>query len=438
MKLILSIIFILFTTKAFAAITLNNVVGASNYDIISNNTTSSEELAPIIYGGLAGSDCTGTDNTSTCDSCALVTSNASMACNTNRIYENLELTIYFSSDSKSGMPLVTTNASEDGEQITSKSKSSSTSQGAQAYITLTWNTLCNELTDGSSCSAATAGSYYKLLRVGIDANSDSKLDSNDDYTTVKFIISKPTVDTFTTSTKSTSIGINSLIVFPGDQKVYIESLGYPSSYPLVDNSIGIFKFSKVRIIYSTDASTALPNDPSKYKDLNILGDPNDENNNLDVSPDLIDGLINGNTYYFRYGSVDDAGNLSNVYADTLTAEPSETAGLLAEDINCFIATAAFGSTLDDRIDSLRAFRNQYLFNSSIGRKFVKLYYNFSPSLAEKINRSNTLKLMAQAIVWPTVVWVEAGMQYGFLFINLLILATFAIPMALFFRRRQKC
>ncbi|MCH2533505.1 MAG: hypothetical protein MK008_03580 [Bdellovibrionales bacterium] len=430
MKLFLSLILFLSTTQAIAAITLINVDGASNSDIIANNSNSSEELAPIIYGGLAGSDCTSSDITSTCDSCALVSSTASMACNTNRIFGDLLLTIYFSSSSKTGLPIITT-GEEGSSALAQTDRSNSSTVGSQLFISIAWDIICNAVA-GADCDSVT-GSHYKTLRLGVDADNDTALTSADDYTTIKFIVSKPTVDTFDSTTKSSANGINSLIVFPGDQKVYIESLGFPSSYPRVNSSIGIFKFQQVRIIYSTSAGSALPNDPANYTDLRITG----EGEQIDVSPDLVEGLTNGQTYHFRFGSVDDAGNLSNVFSETITAQPSKTAGLLAEDINCFIATAAFGSTLDSRLNSLRQFRSQYLLNSEVGRKIVKLYYNYSPAMAEKIYHSKALKLIAQAVVWPVVFWVEAGLQYGFLIVNFLFLTL--LTLSVFgYRRWQKC
>lgn len=431
MKLFLPLILFLSTTQAIAAITLINVDGASNYDITINNSSSSEELAPIIYGGLAGNDCTGSDNTVTCDSCALVSSTSSMACNNNRIYGSLQLTIYFSSNSKAGFPTLTTGL-EGATGLAYSDRSSNNTVGTQQFISFSWDTICNAVAS-NPCNAVT-GSHYLQLRLGVDADNNDQLTSADDYVSIKFVISKPAVDTFTASTKSSAKGINNLIVFPGDQKVYIEELNYPSNYPRVNDTIGIFKFRGLRIIYAEDASSALPNDPSKYTDLNIVGENSE---NLDVTPDLVDGLKNGQTYYFRFGSIDDAGNLSNVFADTLTAQPSKTAGLLAEDINCFIATAAYGSTLDSHLKSLRQFRSQYLLNSEVGRKFVKFYYNYSPALAEKIYSSKALKLAAQAFIWPAVLWVEAGLEYGFLLVNFLLIGLFSI-LVLGFRRWQKC
>lgn len=429
MKLLLSLLLSLGTTQAIAAITLNtNVSGASDYDFTVNNSASDEELAPIIYGGLAGNDCSNSNNTVTCNSCTGITSASSdMSCNENRIHKNLRLTIYFSSNSTTGYPVASV-ADADNTSISPDDSSSYTQSGSQAYITLTWNSICQAIAD-TDCDSV-SGVVYQNINIGISPTNDQTVDTGDDFVKIKFIIAKPTSGNSDGSPNCDS-GVCIIEVFPGDEKVFIESLTNSSSFPTVDSSVGLFKYNRVRIIYSTDASSALPNDPSKYTDLTVTGD------GADVSPDLVDGLTNGQTYYFRFGSVDAAGNLSLVYDSTLTAQPSKTAGLLTEDINCFIATAAFGSTLDSRLIYLRKFRDQFLLNSELGRQFVKLYYNYSPALAEKIYQSEPLKFAAQAIVWPVALWVEACMKYGFLLINAILTLALAFSV-IGLRRWQKC
>lgn len=420
--------------NSFAAITINSVNGASNYDIIVNNSNSSEELAPIIYGGLAGSDCSGSGTTtSTCNSCALATNpSGDMSCNESRVFGDLKLTIYYKSDSASGFPLAST-GDADNTTITPTERSSSTSQGAQVFASFNWDVICNAVA-GANCQAIT-GSHYKILRVGIDADNDGILTSSEDYVSIKFIVSKPAVGNITDCNNPSGVtGVCGLVVFPGDQKVYIDALGWTQIPPnlAVDPSIGIFKFNQVKIMYGESANEAIPSGTST--NLNLL------DNGMSVTPNIVDGLTNGTTYHFRFGSVDAAGNLSNVSTGTQTAEPSQTAGLLAEDINCFIATAAFGSTLDPRIESLRSFRNLYLLNSDFGKYLVKIYYNFSPQLAEKIHGSALLKTLAQAFVWPAVLWAEACLKYGFLRVNALLLFLL-LTMAssfVFILRRQKC
>ncbi len=54
---------------------------------------------------------------------------------------------------------------------------------------------------------------------------------------------------------------------------------------------------------------------------------------------------------------------------------------------CFIATAAFDGQQDPTIDQLRLFRDRVLRRSKAGRIFTRLYYRYSPRLAQLISLS---------------------------------------------------
>jgi len=71
---------------------------------------------------------------------------------------------------------------------------------------------------------------------------------------------------------------------------------------------------------------------------------------------------------------------------TLSCGGSESSGSL---FDCFIATAAFGSTLDDRVSALRSFRDEVLRQTRSGREFFDafwpVYYQVSPSIVARMN-----------------------------------------------------
>jgi hypothetical protein len=73
------------------------------------------------------------------------------------------------------------------------------------------------------------------------------------------------------------------------------------------------------------------------------------------------------------------------YIPTPTYTPSNT------NNSCFIATACSANL--DELGSLYNFRDRYLVDFSLGRKFIDFYYAFSPPIADVIRDSTVLKLL---------------------------------------------
>jgi len=72
---------------------------------------------------------------------------------------------------------------------------------------------------------------------------------------------------------------------------------------------------------------------------------------------------------------------------------------------CFIATTAYGSAMHDEIEALRNFRDQYLLTNALGRRFVELYYKYSPPAARFISGRPRLRAVVRFLLKP-LVWMS--------------------------------
>jgi len=70
--------------------------------------------------------------------------------------------------------------------------------------------------------------------------------------------------------------------------------------------------------------------------------------------------------------------------------------------NCFIATAAFGTTMAGKIDVLRSFRDQYLMTRAPGQRLVDCYYKFSPPIATLIAAHPWQRWLARVVLLPVI------------------------------------
>lgn len=73
--------------------------------------------------------------------------------------------------------------------------------------------------------------------------------------------------------------------------------------------------------------------------------------------------------------------------------------------SCFIATAAYGSTMTDEVKLLQRFRDRYLETNGIGRGVVRLYYTLSPPLARIIGADEKLRSSARNVLQPVILMV---------------------------------
>ncbi|MFO7975234.1 MAG: IPT/TIG domain-containing protein, partial [Candidatus Hydrogenedentota bacterium] len=69
---------------------------------------------------------------------------------------------------------------------------------------------------------------------------------------------------------------------------------------------------------------------------------------------------------------------------------------------CFIATAAYGTSLEGDIEVLRTVRDTYLLNNAVGTAFVDAYYTVSPGLAGAVAKSPLLSALVRIALVPLI------------------------------------
>lgn len=429
--------FALTAAPAFAAITIPNVTGASNSLDLDTTTAT-------IFGGVAGEsnvgrgnsgDCNNrVDNLSTCNNCydnGGAGDARLIACNPSRILDTTRLQVTIVSDTvESGTPLITTTANT---AIPVAVSPSTVAKGQAGTYTVTWLSICDALdedNDYSGCEIDPGVALTGTLKVGIDKDGDGKLSgSEDDAKDVTFTVHKGFTDALGSDVSTMAEvdcspepeafkGICRFDISPGDKKVHVRQLKAAANFP---QSTGI-KFSNVLFFFSTvDFTNITP--ISQYVSLPV---ESEDTTTFALSSDKISGLTNETLYYFKVAVQDQAGNIGFYTADTAnktcastnyeppchTAVPGEVTGVLAEDLNCFIATATFGSPMAAQVQTFRAFRNRFLLTHTWGRIFVRGYYDFGPYAARAIAESELLRAASRVALFPLFVYAWLALRVG--------------------------
>ncbi len=238
----------------------------------------------------------------------------------------------------------------------------------------------------------------------------------------------------------TNGGICNFRAFPGDSGVYMDETSGDAGFPA--NTMGLRVF-----ISSTDFVHANPNDQTLSQDLQIQ-------TNGTIPNEFVSGLNNDppNPYYFRVAALDLANNVFAFTSDAnilnfgncttactagppvtctgsegaagagapsyitdgcrYVAEPDQVLGLLSNDLNCFIATAAYGSSLEPKLGTFRAFRHRFLLLNPYGRRFVEKYYQWGPYAARWIYDHDWARPIVRAGLWPVWAFAELSLHWG--------------------------
>jgi hypothetical protein len=121
----------------------------------------------------------------------------------------------------------------------------------------------------------------------------------------------------------------------------------------------------------------------------------------------IHGLIADKSYYVAVRA------LSSCEAASTTSAVQTQTGVhkFATLHGCFIATAAFGSSMARELGALRALRDRTLLTNPLGRLFVASYYALSPPLANAIASDERLRAAARHALEPAVALARGWLLY---------------------------
>ena len=130
-----------------------------------------------------------------------------------------------------------------------------------------------------------------------------------------------------------------------------------------------------------------------------------------------EGLKEGNTYIRL--TLQDGGELDeDGQANGIIVDPSGIAISDSNNVNnsistsggggggCFIATAAYGSYLEHHLFVLRQFRDNYLLTNDLGKLLVKIYYKYSPPIANYVAEHDWAKYVVRLFVSVIVFTLE--------------------------------
>ncbi len=159
--------------------------------------------------------------------------------------------------------------------------------------------------------------------------------------------------------------------------------------------------------------------------LNVTSDAfqnyTDTNQNLALSVSTIDVDYVPENDFFETDS------LVRGFSSCEAIDPSISAGPAGS--RCFIATAAYGSRLDPRLESLRVFRDRFMMTNRPGRALVRFYYRHSPPLADFIAERDWLRAVVRGLLTPVVATIE--------YPGSMALLIFSLIAAVLVRRRRE-
>jgi hypothetical protein len=93
-------------------------------------------------------------------------------------------------------------------------------------------------------------------------------------------------------------------------------------------------------------------------------------------------------------------------------ERGEPSGGSGGGASCFIATAAYGSSIEWQVKLLGEFRDRFLLISSVGKGFVNFYYIYSPPIAKFVAKHESARFIVRLSLLPAVGFSWMALNFG--------------------------
>jgi len=389
---------------AFASLTIESVGGAYSSSSITSGTAT-------VYAGRAedstnGNTCTASSTAETCNNCLVM----GYVCNPKFVPISSYLTLTILSDETGSITV------KNSSSATVTHTGATTATDGQSFtIYLYWTDICSGIGVTAACNTTGNGD----LTIGVNSAASTA-------TLTAYVRTVATTATDADNTCATSSqGLCNFSLFPGDEKIYAgfdASSGFPTSTDTT-SIVSARLFYVASPIYD-DCTVAT------VSTLFSHGESRDVSINTDSFDETIYGFNNDVTYCFRMANIDQANNILRytpvaVDTDIKKVIPSEVVGLLTAEQNCFIATAAYGSSFDSHVETLRKFRDAFLIPTQLGRRFVKWYYNMSPPWAAKLRQHEVVRSIVRMLLWPLWLVAHLLLTFGPWLVLLLFMSTFS-------------
>jgi hypothetical protein len=426
---------LIFSSQVYGAVVITGFGGASRSTLAVTGTSGISASTAVVYGGTGGEVCTSATTCNSCDNAtfeALCTTQPLCPCNTARIIDTgtLSIAVKRTDNSVTGAILI-----QYGTTVTVLLGTSTSGD----TMTTTWANFCTALgATGATCENQNLTATLKLF---VDKDGSGTLTTGEDSVDFQAKVLKPDPGTYAVWNNGNTDGIGGtqgFTPYPGDEKVYIEDPETALNFPAL--TYGNTKAKYVRVFHSEAGLASATRDSADSVDLPVQTDGAKLESNIVTA-----GLKNDTTYVFRVAMVDEAGNLAQFFpavgADPTcddaasgfancpwAATPEKVLGLLTDDFNCFVATAAYGTALEPKLDTFREFRFKVLLQHKWGRKFVYWYYKYGSMAGRFISDKPSLRAGVRLALWPAYWFTMGSLRIGFiitLIISLLLITSCA-------------